>query len=258
MPSPDAPPVPARPVELAPIIDDLAYQFDGVFTRDQVTAAVTDARDLLEPPSKIATFLPILITRHAKEQLTATAQAAGLVAKTVPEILFVCVHNAGRSQMAAAIAAHLAPGKVHVRSAGSHPTGQVNPVAVDALHERGIDLTEAYPKPLSDSVLHAADVIITMGCGDACPVYAGKRYEDWDVADPDGQPLPVLRDIRDDLTTRVGPCCANSTSNPSCPCTSRDLPVLKGQRPCTWLPSAAPTPVSPPRCAPANSTPPPT
>lgn len=202
--SPTAPAVPARPVDTAAIIENLAYQFDGIFTRDQVTAAVTGARDLLEPRSKIATFLPILITRQAKEQLTATAQAGGQLGRTVPEILFVCVHNAGRSQMAAAIAAHLAPGKVHVRSAGSHPTGGVNPVAIEALHERGIDLTEAYPKPLSDSVLHAADVIVTMGCGDSCPVYAGKRYEDWDIPDPDGQPLPVVRDIRDALTTRVG------------------------------------------------------
>ena len=121
----------------------------------------------------------------------------------MPEILFVCVHNAGRSQMAAAIAAHLAPGKVHVRSAGSKPTGEINPVAIQALRERGIDLTNAYPKPVDDRVVHAADVIITMGCGDTCPVYPGKRYEEWDVADPAGQPLAVVRDIRDDLTSRV-------------------------------------------------------
>lgn len=203
MPSPDTTPAPARPIDTAKITEDLAYQFDGVFTRDQIAAAVQDARAALEPQSRIRTYLPILITRYAKEQLTAGAQASGLITKSVPEILFVCVHNAGRSQMAAAIAAHLAPGKVHVRSAGSHPTGEINPVAVTALHERGIDLSDAYPKPLSDSVVHAADVIITMGCGDTCPVYGGKRYEDWDVADPEGQPLPVLRDIRDALIARV-------------------------------------------------------
>lgn len=203
MSSPETTTPPAHPLDTAAIAADLAYQFDGVFTRDQVTAAVEQARAALEPQSRIPTFLPILVTRYAKELLTASAQAAGTIAKTVPEILFVCVHNAGRSQMAAAIAAHLAPGKVHVRSAGSHPTGDINPVAIQALHERGIDLTGAYPKPLDDRVVHAADVIITMGCGDTCPVYAGKRYEDWDVADPDGQPVAVVRDIRDDLTSRV-------------------------------------------------------
>ena len=192
-----------RPLDTAAIATELTYQFEGIFTREQITDAVQQARAALEPQSRIPTFLPILVTRHAKELLTAAAQASGAIAKTVPEILFVCVHNAGRSQMAAAIAAHLALGKVHVRSAGSKPTGEINPVAIQALRERGIDLTNAYPKPLDDRVVHAADVIITMGCGDTCPVYPGKRYEEWDVADPAGQPLAVVRDIRDDLTSRV-------------------------------------------------------
>ncbi len=204
MPPPETtgPGAPHR-VDTAAITRDLAYQFDGVFTQGQVAAAVEGALAALEPQSRIPTFLPILVTRYAKEQLTATAQADGTFPKTVPEILFVCVRNAGRSQMAAAIAAHLAPGKVHVRSAGSHPSGDINQDAIQALRERGITLTDAYPKPLSDSAVHAADVIVTMGCGDTCPVFPGKRYDDWDVADPDGQPLPVVRDIRDDLTARV-------------------------------------------------------
>jgi len=125
------------------------------------------------------------------------------VVKSVPEILFVCVHNAGRSQMAAALAEHLSGGKVHVRSAGSMPTDQVNPLAVQVLAERGINLTESYPKPLTDLAVRAADVIITMGCGDTCPFYPGKRYEDWDVADPHGQDIETVRDIRDDLQRRV-------------------------------------------------------
>lgn len=185
------------------VVDELAYTYDGVFSREQIARAVTAARAQLEPVSTIPTFLPVLVRRFAAEQLTAAAQTSGSRAKPVPELLFVCVHNAGRSQMAAAIAAHLAPGKVHVRSAGSHPTGQVNPAAIEALAERGIDLTEAYPKPLTDSVIGAADVIVMMGCGDACPVLPGKRYLDWDVADPDGQSLEHVRDIRDDLQTRV-------------------------------------------------------
>mgnify|MGYP002738122773 CR=1 FL=1 len=130
-------------------------------------------------------------------------QAEGVIAKPVPELLFVCVHNAGRSQLAAALATHLAPGKVHVRSAGSRPTGDVNPAVVQVLAERGITLTDAYPKPLSGDVVRAADVIVTMGCGDACPIYPGKRYEDWIIADPAGQPLKVVRDICDDVQARV-------------------------------------------------------
>ena len=121
----------------------------------------------------------------------------------MPELLFVCVHNAGRSQIAAALASHLSAGRVHVRSAGSAPTGTILPTAFQALAERGVELAEVFPKPLTDDVLHAADVIVTMGCGDACPVLHGKRYDDWDVADPAGQPIEVVRDIRDDIQGRV-------------------------------------------------------
>lgn len=187
----------------ATIVDDLAYTYDGVFSRRSVAAAVRAARNALEPVSTVKTYLPILVARQAKEQLMAAAQAEGRVAKAVPELLFVCVHNAGRSQMAAALAEHLSGHRIHVRSAGSAPAGEVNPLVAQVLAERGISLDVAYPKPLSDSVVRAADVIITMGCGDACPLYPGKRYEDWDVADPAGQPIEVVRDIRDDLQARV-------------------------------------------------------
>lgn len=190
-------------VAVTGIIEDLSYAFDGTFTADEVREAVEAAWSELAGVSRIPTYLPVLTARLARQRLTATAQADGRVVKTVPELLFVCVHNAGRSQMAAALAAHLAPGKVHVRSAGSHPTGQINPVVVQALAERGIELAEAFPKPLSGDVVRAADVIVAMGCGDACPIYPGKRYEDWIVADPNGQPIEVVRDIRDDLQQRV-------------------------------------------------------
>ncbi|MGC1207923.1 MAG: arsenate reductase ArsC [Ornithinimicrobium sp.] len=187
----------------ADLVNDLAYSYEGVFSRESVEAAVQAARDLLEPHSRITTFLAVLVAKQAREQLMAAAQAEGRIAKKVPELLFVCVHNAGRSQMAAALAEHLSARRVHVRSAGSAPAGEVNPTVIEALQERGIPLTTPYPKPLSDSVLSAADVIITMGCGDACPIFPGKRYEDWAVADPAGQPLPVVRDIRDDIQSRV-------------------------------------------------------
>lgn len=184
-------------------IDDLAYAFEGTFDRAHIEQAVITAREALEPNAAIRTYLPLLVRRYATELLTAEAQANGIRLKAVPEILFVCVHNAGRSQMAAAIAEHLAPGRVHVRSAGSAPTGQINPQAVHVLAERGIDLTTAYPKPLTDTVLHAADIIVTMGCGDTCPIFAGKQYLDWDVSDPDGATLDEVRDIRDDLQARI-------------------------------------------------------
>ena len=185
------------------LIDDLAYSYDGVFSRQSVAAAVYAARSLLEPTATIKTFLPVLVARQAREQLMSAAQAEGRIAKTVPELLFVCVQNAGRSQMAAALAEHLSARRVHVRSAGSAPADQVNPTVVTVLEERGIALSTPYPKPLSDSVLRAADVIITMGCGDACPIFPGKRYEDWDVADPAGQAIEVVREIRDDIQARV-------------------------------------------------------
>ena len=185
------------------IVQDLAYKYDGVFSRESVVQAVADARAALEPVSRIPDFLPVLVERFARDQLLAAAKNQGLLARTVPELLFVCVHNVGRSQIAAALASHLSAGRVHVRSAGSAPTGTILPTAFQALAERGVELAEAFPKPLTDDVLHAADVIVTMGCGDACPVLHGKRYEDWDVADPAGQPIEVVRDIRDDIQGRV-------------------------------------------------------
>ena len=120
-----------------------------------------------------------------------------------PEILFVCVHNAGRSQMAAVLTAHLGKGRVSVRSAGSAPANEINPRVIEAIAELGLDLSREFPKPLSDDALRAADVVITMGCGDACAFFPGKRYLDWEVADPAGQPIERVREIRDDIRARV-------------------------------------------------------
>jgi len=121
----------------------------------------------------------------------------------VPEVLFVCVHNAGRSQMAAGLLEKLADGRVHVRTAGSDPADQINPAVVEAMSEVGVDLSKEFPKPLTDEVVRAADAVITMGCGDACPVYPGKRYEDWELEDPEGQDLETVRRIRDEIAGRV-------------------------------------------------------
>ncbi|MER7415473.1 arsenate reductase ArsC [Micromonospora peucetia] len=120
-----------------------------------------------------------------------------------PSVLFVCVHNAGRSQMAAGWLRHLAGGTVEVRSAGSEPADQINPIAVEAMREVGIDITGQIPARLTWDAAEASDVIITMGCGDACPVFPGKRYEDWKLTDPAGQSLDVVRQVRDDIKIRV-------------------------------------------------------
>jgi len=125
------------------------------------------------------------------------------IVKEVPEVLFVCVHNAGRSQMAAALLDHHAAGRVRVRSAGSTPAGEINPVVVRAMEEIGLDLAKELPKPLTTDAMEASDVVVTMGCGDACPVVPGKRYLDWELTDPSGKSLVEVRTIRDDIDRRV-------------------------------------------------------
>jgi arsenate reductase (thioredoxin) len=121
----------------------------------------------------------------------------------VPEVLFVCVHNAGRSQMAATLLNHHSGGRVHVRSAGSDPAETINPAVVEAMGELGLDMSKEFPKPLTDEVVRAADVVITMGCGDACPIYPGQRYLDWELDDPAGRSVDDVRPIRDEIDRRV-------------------------------------------------------
>ncbi len=120
-----------------------------------------------------------------------------------PEVLFVCVHNAGRSQMAAGLVRLRSEGRIRVRSAGSDPADSINPAVIEAMAELGVDMSEEFPKPLTDDAVRAADVVITMGCGDACPIYPGKRYEDWVLDDPAGQDIRAVRRIRDEIDARV-------------------------------------------------------
>ena len=148
-------------------------------------------------------FVPVLAHRFARERLKALGQAEGLITKEQPEVLFVCVHNAGRSQMAAGLVELRSEGRIHVRSAGSDPGEEINPAVIEAMDELGVDMSEEFPKPLTDEVVRAADVVITMGCGDACPIYPGKKYEDWVLDDPAGQSLDTVRRIRDELDGRV-------------------------------------------------------
>ncbi len=185
-------------------VAELAEEFSGVFSRQTVARYVERAYEGVgDRPTVGPNFLPVIIARFAREQLWAAAQSDGRIEKELPEVLFVCEHNAGRSQMAAAFAHRLSNGWVGVRSAGSHPEEQIDPVVVEAMFELGIDVTPEFPKPLTDDVLRAADVVVTLGCGDACPVFPGRRYQDWPVADPAGQPLEVVRGIRYGLYHRV-------------------------------------------------------
>ncbi len=184
-------------------IEELSYRFTGIFARETVDRYVHESFQTLYRTAKIKTFVPVFAVRFAQERLTALAQARGHVAKSVPEVLFVCTHNAGRSQMAAALLTAMAPGMIHVRSAGSLPASEVNPAVVESLAELGLEIGQEFPKPLTDDVVRAADVVVTMGCGDSCPIYPGKRYLDWDLADPAGQSTDDVRPIRDQIATKL-------------------------------------------------------
>ncbi|MBE8525078.1 arsenate reductase ArsC [Amycolatopsis sp. H6(2020)] len=157
--------------------NEFADRFHGVFGRETVELFVRETYDLLAETATITVHLPALTARFARERLVDLGRAEGLTQVTVPQVLFLCVHNVGRSQVAAALHNHHAFGRVTVPA--------------------------AYPKPLTDEVLRASDVVVTMGCGDACAIYPGKRYLDWDIPDPDGEPLHVVRRIRDEIDRHV-------------------------------------------------------
>lgn len=187
---------------VARIVDDLAQRFAGTFGRETVERYVRESLDLVSEHAAGSARLASRTAGFAAERLSALASQRAETDAT-PEVLFVCVQNAGRSQMAAAILRHLAGTRVHVRTAGSEPAGEVSPAILSALDEIGVPVGGEFPKPLTDEVVRAADVVITMGCGDACPVYPGKRYLDWELDDPVGQPTARVRDIRDDIDRRV-------------------------------------------------------
>ena len=185
------------------IADELAARFAGVFAAETVERYVFESYAALGRSAKVTAHLPALTKRFAGDRLTALAQSKGRMPHDVPEVLFVCVQNAGRSQMAAALLHHHAQGRVHVRSAGSAPAERIHPAVTEVMDDLGVDLAREFPKPLTDDVVRAADVVITMGCGDACPIYPGKRYEDWVLADPaDASPAEARR-IRDEIDARV-------------------------------------------------------
>lgn len=198
---------PVAAVVAPPVLDriatDLAPRFAGVFSAETVSEYVRESYALLAERARITRYLPSLTARFAGDRLRALANAEGLTGDGMPDVLFVCVQNSGRSQLASAILRSLAGDRVRVLTAGSEPAGAINPVVVAALDEVGIPVGGEFPKPLTDEVVRAADYVITMGCGDACPVYPGRRYLDWELPDPAGLPISEVRAIRDEVEVRV-------------------------------------------------------
>jgi len=186
------------------IAEELSPEFAGVFGPETVYAFVADAYQRIAAEARIKTYLPALTAQIAHHALIDHARTQKDIHMTaIPEVLFVCVHNQGRSQMAAGLLNKHAAGRVHVRSAGSAPADTVNPVVVDVMAEVGIDISQEFPKKLLTEDVAASDVVITMGCGDACPIFPGKRYEDWALTDPSGKGIESVRAIRDEIDQRV-------------------------------------------------------
>jgi arsenate reductase (thioredoxin) len=183
-------------------LESLEEEFAGVFSSETVERFMAESLEALKG-SRLRDFVPLFVHRFARERLRALGQVEGTITKEVPEVLFVCVQNAGRSQMAAGLLDRMAEGRVHVRSAGSEPGDRINPNVVEAMAEIGVDISKEFPKPMTDEVVRAADAVITMGCGDACPIYPGKRYEDWEIDDPAEADLDGVRRIRDEIGERV-------------------------------------------------------
>ena len=181
----------------------LAAEFDGTYGAETIERFLISSYEEFADRASVVNFLPLLAERFARQRLQALARIEGLHHDGKPVVLFLCTHNAGRSQMALGFFIDHAGDAAVAWSGGSEPSATINPAAVAAMAERGIDISDEYAKPWTDEVVRAADTVITMGCGDACPIFPGKRYEDWDVADPDGLPLAAVRVIRDDIERRV-------------------------------------------------------
>jgi arsenate reductase len=181
----------------------LADQFEGVFGTETVERFLTSSYDQFASRATAVNFLPVMAERFARQRLKALARVEGKADDGLPTVLFLCVHNAGRSQMALGWFNHLAGDRAVAWSGGSEPGHEVNPAAIAAMREIGIDIGTEFPKPWTDEIVQAADVVVTMGCGDACPLFPGKRYEDWELDDPAGMGVDAVRPIRDEIGDRV-------------------------------------------------------
>lgn len=182
---------------------NLAAEFDGTFGKDTIELFLVSSYEGFAANATVHTFLPLMVERFARQRLRALAKVDGLASTGIPTVLFLCVHNAGRSQMALGWFNHLAGDRAVAWSGGSEPGREVNPAAVAAMREVGVDISQEFPKPWTDEIVRAADVVVTMGCGDTCPLFPGKRYEDWELEDPAGQGVEAVRPIRDEIGTRV-------------------------------------------------------
>ena len=181
----------------------LERRWKGQLNVETIERFIAESLDLILPNAKIRTFVPVLVERLTNDRLRALVRLESDRTDLNPSVLFLCVHNAGRSQMAAGWMRHLAGDRVDVFSGGSEPAAELNQAVVAAMAEKCIDISRELPQPWADEVVRAADVIVTMGCGDSCPVYPGKRYLDWELDDPAGRPLAEVRPIRDDIELRV-------------------------------------------------------
>ena len=184
-------------------------RIDGIFGVETIERFLHTSYDQFAGRATTQVFLPVLAERFARQRLKALARVEGKHDDGLPIVLFLCVHNAGRSQMALGWFKHLAGDKGVAWSGGSEPGAEVNPAAIAAMAEVGIDISREYPKPWTDEIVQAADVVVTMGCGDACPLFPGKRYEDWVLDDPAGKDVAAVRPIRDEIGRRVRELLAN-------------------------------------------------
>jgi arsenate reductase len=181
----------------------LQREFTKHFGVETIERFLYTSYDQFAGRATVPNFLPLLAERWARQRLYALARVEGKITDTKPTVLFLCTHNAGRSQMALGYFNHLAGDAGVAWSGGSEPGNEINPSAVQAMAEVGIDITREFPKPWTDEIVQAADVVVTMGCGDACPFFPAKRYENWDLPDPAGQSVDAVRPIRDDIEERV-------------------------------------------------------
>ncbi|MBA2487811.1 MAG: arsenate reductase ArsC [Chloroflexi bacterium] len=181
----------------------LQRRWQGQMNLETIERFLLESLDILLPKARVTTWIPVLVERLTNDRLRALVRLESDRTDLAPSVLFLCVHNAGRSQMAAGWMRHLAGQAVDVYSGGSEPAESLNQAVVAAMKEKGIDISRELPQPWADEIVRAADVIVTMGCGDACPVYPGKRYVDWELDDPAGRPLEEVRPIRDEIERRV-------------------------------------------------------
>lgn len=181
----------------------LHVEFDGTFDTETIKRFLQSSNDQLAGSPTVPNFPPSLAEQFARQRLRALARIEGKSGDAKPTVLFVCTHNAGRSQIALGFFTHLAGDNAIAWSGGSEPGNEVNPAAITAMAEVGVDITGEYPKPWTDEIVQAADFVITMGCGDSCPIFPGRRYENWELPDPAGQGLDAVRQIRDDIDQRV-------------------------------------------------------